>query len=64
MKPQYKFSRIILILVLLFPVFKLKADNYYWVGGTGNWSDYVQHWSISSGGQLYHNRVPSPNDTV
>jgi hypothetical protein len=64
MKNQNKFYRVILILVLLLPVFKLKADNYYWVGGTGNWTDYVQHWSITSGGQLYHNHVPTPNDTV
>lgn len=64
MNAQHKFYRLILILVLLLPVFKLKADNYYWVGGTGSWSDYTQHWAVSSGGQLYHNRVPSPNDTV
>lgn len=43
---------------------RLPADNYYWVGGTGNWSDYVTHWAVSSGGQLYHNHVPTPNDTV
>lgn len=64
MKTPSLFYRIVLIFVLLLPVFKLNADNYYWVGGTGNWSDYVQHWATSSGGQLYHKRVPSPNDTV
>ncbi len=64
MKIPSKFSRLILVLALLLSVFKLTATNYYWVGGTGGWSDYNQHWSVSSGGQLYHNRVPSPNDTV
>ncbi len=64
MKIPTKFSRIILVLAVLLSVFKLTATNYYWVGGTGGWSDYNQHWSVSSGGQLYHNRVPSPNDTV
>ncbi len=24
--------------------------NYYWVGGTGNWSDATNHWATSSGG--------------
>lgn len=59
-----KFFRLILLLSVLISSAKLKADNYYWVGGTGSWSDYVQHWAVSSGGQLYHNHVPTPNDTV
>ena len=31
------------------------ADRY-WVGGTGNWSDYTNHWAASSGG--------APNETL
>jgi hypothetical protein len=49
---------------LLFLTLTAKADNYFWVGGTGNWSNYSQHWATSSGGNVFHTRVPSPNDTV
>lgn len=35
------------------------VNNYYWVGGTGNWSDYSHHWSTSSGGTIFHSHPPS-----
>ncbi|HEU4719614.1 MAG TPA: T9SS type A sorting domain-containing protein [Bacteroidia bacterium] len=58
-------KRILFILVFSGLHFSfLLADNYYWVGGTGNWSDYVHHWAVSSGAQLYHDHVPTPQDTV
>lgn len=28
----------------------LLAGGLYWVGGTGNWNDYTNHWSTTSGG--------------
>lgn len=37
--------------------------NYYWVGGTGNWSD-LNHWATSSGGSETHSGLPTPQDTV
>jgi Secretion system C-terminal sorting domain len=40
------------------------ADNYFWVGGTGNWQDYATHWATSSGGNLFHMQVPGSGDTV
>jgi hypothetical protein len=64
MNPTKKLLRLFILFSVMFTATKIKADNYYWVGGTGNWSDYVQHWAVSSGGQLYHNHVPTPNDTV
>ncbi len=38
--------------------------GYYWVGGTGNWSDYSHHWSYSSGGSIMHNTAPTQFDNV
>ena len=40
------------------------ADKYYWVNGSGNWSDYQNHWAINSGVQAFHVNSPTPNDTV
>ncbi len=39
------------------------AVNYYWVGGSGNWSD-INHWATTSGGAVKHSIVPSLNDNV
>ncbi len=39
------------------------ADDYYWVGGSGNWSD-INHWATTSGGSVLHAQVPTPNDDV
>ncbi len=40
----------------------LSASNYYWIGGTGNWSD-GSHWSATSGGSAC-SCVPTLNDNV
>ena len=40
------------------------AADYYWVGGTGNWSDIANHWATSSGGSSFHGQVPGPADDV
>lgn len=42
----------------------LKAADYYWVGGSGNWSNYASHWATSSGGVVFHTSLPGPNDNV
>jgi len=39
------------------------AADYYWVGGSGNWSD-IRHWVTSSGGTIQHASVPSTSDNV
>jgi hypothetical protein len=38
------------------------AENIYWVGGDGNWSDN-SHWSLTSGGPSA-NRIPESNNKV
>jgi len=40
------------------------AVNYYWVGGSGNWSDFASHWATSSGGSTFHTQAPTQNDNV
>lgn len=32
--------------------------DYYWVGGTGNYSDFSNHWATASGGSSFHSSVP------
>jgi PKD repeat protein len=38
--------------------------NFYWVGGSGYWSDYENHWATSSGGSTFHDNIPSEDDNV
>ncbi|MBU1020687.1 MAG: LamG domain-containing protein, partial [Firmicutes bacterium] len=39
------------------------CDGYYWVGGTGNWSN-PNHWATSSGGTQLHGSLPTQFDNV
>ncbi|MBL0047755.1 MAG: T9SS type A sorting domain-containing protein [Bacteroidetes bacterium] len=60
-----KASRCLRLLVFALLLFtSAQATNYYWVGGSGNWSDYANHWATSSGGNVYHVQIPSPIDDV
>lgn len=38
-------------------------QDYYWVGGTGDWSD-VNHWATTSGGAVFHSTPPTVLDNV
>lgn len=40
------------------------SQNYYWVGGSGNWSDFATHWATSSGGSTFHTSAPTSTDNV
>ncbi len=40
------------------------ALDYYWVGGSGNWSDHNNHWATTSGGNVFHDQVPTSMDNV
>ncbi len=40
------------------------AADYYWVGGSGDWSDHANHWATTSGGSVFHPSVPSQFDNV
>lgn len=39
-------------------------QDYYWVGGTGNWSDFANHWATSSGGNEFHSTLPTDEDNL
>jgi len=39
-------------------------QDFYWVGGTGDWSDAENHWATSSGGSTFFNYSPGPLDDV
>jgi len=39
------------------------AADYYWVGGSGDWSD-LSHWSTTSGGPPNHTALPTSIDDV
>lgn len=39
------------------------ADDYYWVGGSGLWSD-INNWATTSGGTVLYNQPPTANNNV
>ncbi|MEQ8416425.1 MAG: hypothetical protein RIF36_01240, partial [Imperialibacter sp.] len=43
---------------------ELLASDYYWVGGSGNWSDFSHHWATTSGGITFHTSAPTTSDDV
>ena len=49
-------------LFFLIPSF-LIASEYFWVGGTGAWSN-INHWAQTSGGIVLHNTPPTADDNV
>lgn len=51
------------IFVLIFFYSHSYAVDYYWVGGSGDWSD-LSHWATTSGGSVFHAQVPTSNDNV
>jgi len=57
-------KEIISTLVLsLFLGLSTQAQDYYWVGNGGNWSD-LSHWATSSGGDEKHTELPGPENDV
>jgi gliding motility-associated-like protein len=59
-----RYSRVFLIFLFLAAVAQgSRATDYFWVGGSGNWSD-INHWATASGGLTKHIVVPSPADNV
>ncbi len=57
------FFKYFLLLILLGNGASLLGANYYWVGGSGNWSD-VSHWATTSGGGIFHLTPPTIGDDV
>ena len=59
------FLAIAMVMAMLLPGLNpLRAATYYWVGGTGTWSDYSNHWATSSGGTTFHTQMPGAADDV
>ncbi len=52
------------ILTLVFLLNLTLHAQYYWVGGSGNWSDYANHWATSSGGNEFQTQAPTFEDDV
>jgi FlgD Ig-like domain len=40
------------------------TQNYYWVGGGGNWSDAATHWADADGGTNFYGTPPGIADNV
>jgi hypothetical protein len=57
-------KNILYSIMLILLGFNANAADYYWVGGTGNWSDFSTHWATSSGGNTFHSQVPTLSDNV
>jgi len=55
--------RLGLFLCLYCSLGSAQAADYYWVGGSGNWSD-LGHWATTSGGGTGHVQVPTADDDV
>ncbi len=51
------------IILSLF-TFSSFAQDYYWVGGSGDWSEYATHWATASGGTTFHTQEPTSTNNV
>ena len=59
-----EFTIKLLFIFTFFISLKSFSANFYWVNGSGDWSDYANHWATTSGGSTFHNQIPSPVDDV
>jgi hypothetical protein len=57
-------KKILFAVSFVFTQLQADAANYYWVGGSGNWSSYATHWATTSGGNVFHTQVPTSFDNV
>lgn len=57
-------SLLSLFIIFIFSFQNTFATDYYWVGGSGNWTDYGQHWAKTAGGNIFHTQVPGPLDNI
>lgn len=54
---------LVTVFVFLLHLSTINAKDYYWVGGSGNWSD-ISHWMTTSGGTTQHSQTPTAEDNV
>jgi len=59
-----KGKTLFLLLFSFFLSFQLNAADFYWVGGTGNWNDFANHWATTSGSTTFHTNAPTVADNV
>ncbi|MEO0732020.1 MAG: gliding motility-associated C-terminal domain-containing protein [Bacteroidota bacterium] len=63
MFPTFTTLRVGLGLSMLLLFTPLAAADYFWIGGSGNWSD-ISHWATTSGGTFTHSQAPGADDDV
>ncbi|MDO5978652.1 immunoglobulin-like domain-containing protein [Flavivirga spongiicola] len=49
---------------LIFPMLSIAQIDYFWVGGSGNWTEATTHWATTSGGSTFHSTAPTSADDV
>ncbi|MBU0765667.1 MAG: hypothetical protein KJ607_12605, partial [Bacteroidetes bacterium] len=54
----------IVFLVILTGASVSFSADYFWVNGSGNWSDFTGHWATTSGGAVMHTEAPGADDDV
>jgi len=52
------------VAITLLSYTSLNATDYYWIDGSGDWTDYANHWATTSGGGTFHTQMPTQNDNV
>jgi len=53
----------LLFIAVLLCFHSVFAADYFWIGGTGNWSD-ISHWATTSNGVITHGQAPTADDDV
>jgi len=54
----------ITLLAVVFTTINAFSADYFWVAGSGNWSDFSNHWATTSGGATFHTQAPGQFDNV
>lgn len=64
LRPDFKGTmKFFAVLLLITAALPLQAAKYYWVGGSGNWTD-LSHWVSTSGGTKQYLTLPGKYDDV
>jgi len=58
------YSKLIKIIVPFLLTLNAYGADYFWVGGTGNWSEFSTHWATTSNGTTFHTNTPTLADDV
>lgn len=55
--------KVVIYIILTFFTTSIIAEDYYWIGGSGDWSE-ISHWATTSGGTISHTQTPTASDNV